>query len=91
MTATYQLEEQINVPDRRCGHIAYHRAPRCDRFATVHALVTVEGKGSIGMASCEAHRSTIHLVGWIRGMHTFGPGCAHPVKSWGTGGCLPAM
>ncbi len=85
------LSERVNVPDRRCGYLAYHRAPRCERFATVHALVAIDGRGDIGMAACEAHRGALSTIGWIRDMHTFGPGCAHPVTTWGTGGCLPAM
>lgn len=90
MRSAPRLGDPITVPDRTCGYIAYHRAPRCERYATVHALVEIDDR-QIGMAACDEHRGALSLVGWIRDMHTFGPGCAHPVTSWGRDGCQPSM
>jgi hypothetical protein len=88
--STAILENLDLVPDRRCGYVAGHRAPRCERLAAVHALVDVDG-ADVGMASCAEHQPALHRFGWIRGMHHFGPGCAHPVSTWGSDGCMPSM
>lgn len=90
MTAT--LGDRILEPDRRCGYVPFYRGPRCERLAAVHALIQTQGnETSIGMAACAKHQPSLHDVGWIRDMHPFGPGCAHPVSDWGRDGCLPGM